>query len=167
VRITLEELKLHRIVVSKSYPAGEINYGEAEFRQSSALKIDVTAELAGAEIRIRGHVATTLDGHCDRCLCAVTIPVDQSFDIYYRPASSIAREEEIKLPDDELDVGFFEGDGIELAEIAKEQVILSLPMKNVCRDDCRGLCPVCRVNLNLEQCGCRPANGSSPFSQLT
>jgi len=166
VRITVEELELHPIVVSKTYPAGSLDYHGADFHQSAPLKVDALAELRGSEIHIRGHVATSLEASCDRCLGSVAIPVERDFDLFYRPVSTIARAEEVELPEDELDVGFFSGDGIELADVVTEQVILSVPMKVICQTECRGLCPVCGANLNVQKCGCLPPAEDSPFSFL-
>jgi uncharacterized protein len=166
VRITVEELELHPIVVSKTYPPGALDYRGAEFRQVGPLRVDAVAELSGSEIHIRGRLGTSLEACCDRCLASVAIPVERDFDLYYRPVSTIARAEEVELPEDELEVGFFSGDGIELADVVTEQVILSVPMKVVCQTDCRGLCPVCGANLNFEKCGCLPTPENSPFSFL-
>ena len=168
MRITLAELEVHRIVISKTYAPGTLNYHGADFREVAPLKVDAVAELtAGSQIRIRGHLATRLETSCDRCLVSVTIPVEQDFDLLYRPVSTIAREETVELPEDELGVGFFSADGIELADVVTEQVILSVPMKVVCRPDCCGLCPVCKANLNFEKCSCLPTKESSPFSILS
>ena len=166
MRITLEELELHPIVVSKTYSPGTLDYHGAEFRQASPLKVDAVAELRGSEIRVRGHLGTSLEASCDRCLGPVVIPVDRNFDLFYRQVSTIARSEEIELPQDELEVGFFSGDGIEFDDVLTEQVILSVPMKLICNPDCRGLCPVCGSNLNVEKCGCPPTAEVSPFSAL-
>ncbi len=167
VRITLEELELHPVSVSKTYSPGALDYHGAEFRQTAPLKVDATADLRGAEIHVRGHVRTSLEASCDRCLGPVVIPVERDFDLFYRPVSTIARAEEVELPQDELDVGFFSGDGIEFEDVVTEQVILSVPMKLVCKTDCRGLCPVCGSNLNVGKCGCPPtAEEISPFSSL-
>jgi len=167
VRITVEELGLHPIVVSRTYSPGILDYHGADFRQTAPLKVNAKAELSGSEIHVRGRLGTKLEACCDRCLASVEIPVEQDFDLYYRPVSTIARAEEVELPEDELEVGFFSGDGIELADLLTEQVILSVPMKVVCETECRGLCPVCRTNLNLEKCGCQPAaEEDSPFSSL-
>jgi uncharacterized protein len=166
VRITLAELELHRVIVSESYAPGSLDYHGAEFRQAAPLKLNATAELLGTEIRIRGNLATTLEACCDRCLGAVEIPVSRDFDLFYRPMTSIAKEEEIEIPTDEMEVGFYTGDGIELADVATEQVILSVPMKVICRIECQGLCPVCRANRNLTPCHCAPPQQDSPFASL-
>ena len=166
MRITLAELELHRVIASESYAPGSLDFHGAEFRQAAPLQLNATAELLAEEIRIRGHLATRLETSCDRCLRAVEIPVNCDFDLYYRPMQTIAKEEEIEIPTDEMEVGFYTGDGIELADVATEQVILSVPMKVVCGAECRGLCPVCRVNRNLTVCNCTPPQQDSPFASL-
>ncbi|MBI1939995.1 MAG: DUF177 domain-containing protein [Acidobacteria bacterium] len=166
VLITLQELELHRIVVSKTYAAGALDYHGADVRQTEPLNVEAVAELVGSEIRIRGHIKTRLESSCDRCLGTVEIPVERDFDLLYRPMKAIAREEEIKIPADELDVGFFSGDGIALADVVAEQVILSVPMKVICRPDCHGFCPVCGADRNREACQCPPARPDSPFAKL-
>jgi uncharacterized protein len=166
VRITLEELELDRIVVSKTYASGTLDFHGAEFRQVAPLKVEAVAELVGPEIRVRGHLGTRLEASCDRCLSRVGIPIERDFDLFYRPLQTIAREEEIEVPADELEVGFFSGDGIELADVVTEQVILSLPMKVVCRAECQGLCPICGANRNVKPCQCVPPRDKSPFASL-
>lgn len=166
VLITVQELEVHRIVVSKTYAPGALDYHSAEFRQLGPLAVEAAAELVGSEIRIWGRLGTRLETCCDRCLAAVNLPLARDFDLFYRPIESIAREEEIEIPQKELDIGFYSGPGIQLADVVTEQVILSVPMKVICRPDCRGLCPNCGVNRNLEACHCSPAPGDSPFASL-
>ena len=166
MRITLAELEIHRIVARENYAPGSLDYHGAEFRQTAPLEINATAEILGQGIRIRGRLSTRLAACCDRCLSSVEIPVDRTFDLFYRPLQSVAKEEEIEIPEDEMEVGFYSGDGIELADVATEQVILSVPMKVICRDECRGLCPVCGENRNLRVCDCAPPQEDSPFASL-
>ena len=166
MRITLAELELHRVIASELYAPGGLDYRGAEFRQAGPLKIDIVAELVGTEIRVRGHLATQLEASCDRCLGTVGLPVDRDFDLFYRPIKTIAKEEEVEIPADELEIGFYSGDGIELADVVTEQVILSVPMKVVCRTDCHGLCPACGANRNLVQCTCSLPPPDSPFASL-
>lgn len=164
--ITLQQLELHRIVVSKAYAPGALDHRGAEFRQVAPLQVDAVAELVGSEIRIRGHLGTRLKAPCDRCLGPVEISVERDFDLFYRPVRTIAREEEMEIPDDELEVGFYSGEGIALAEVVTEQVILALPMKVVCRADCLGLCPTCGADRNREACRCPAPREDSPFASL-
>jgi uncharacterized protein len=166
VLIALQELELHRIVVSKTYAPGALDYRGAEFRQAGPLQVDAVAELVGSEIRIRGHLGTRLKASCDRCLGPVELPVERDFDLFYRPMRTIAREEEIEVPKDELEVGFYSGGGIALADVVSEQVILSVPMKVLCQPDCLGLCPACGADRNREACRCPAPREDSPFASL-
>ena len=164
--ITLQELELHRVTVSKTYPPGALDFKEVEFRQAGPLTVNAEAELAGKEIRIQGHISGTLEAACSRCLEQVRLPVERDFDLPYRPMEEIAREEEVEVKDGELEVGFYSGEGVNLADVVREQVLLSFPMKVVCRPDCQGLCPVCGANRNLEDCACSLHDENSPFAFL-
>lgn len=162
--ITREELALRRILLDKTYP--KFDFPGGEFWPIGAVSVKGGAELVGGDIRIHGHVSARVGAECARCTTYVEVPVEQDFDLLYRPVSAIAREEEIEIPRDELDVGFYPGDGINLEDVVKEQVILSLPMKVVCREECRGLCPVCGANLNSGPCYCQQPKYESPFASL-
>jgi len=166
VLISVEELKLHPVSVCETYPAGALNYHTTEFRQSGNLKVRGVAELVGGEIRFRGHLTTCLQSTCDRCLGRVDMGVECDFDLTYRPMSSIAREEEIEVQADELEVGFYTGPGIEVEDVVTEQVNLYMPMQVVCSPNCLGLCPTCGANRNLEACRCVEAQHESPFAAL-
>ena len=163
--ITREELALRKITVDRTYPAGEFDDHAYEYHQSAPLRVQAAAELLNSDIRIRGLLTTRLGIECDRCTAKMELPVEQGFDVFYRPVAAMAREGETEVPNDELEVGFYSGAGVELADLMKEQVILALPMKRVCSPDCRGLCPVCGSNLNIKTCECRQAASSeSPFA---
>jgi DUF177 domain-containing protein len=166
VFITLQELELHRVTVSKSYLPGALDFQEVKFRQAGPLVVNAEAELAGNEIRVRGRISGAVEAACDRCLEQTRLPVELEFDLPYRPMEEIAREEEVEVEEDELTVGFFSGDGVNLADLVREQILLSLPMKILCRPDCRGLCPVCGMNRNVEECGCSLQHEDSPFALL-
>ncbi len=164
--ITLQELELHRVSVSETYLPGALDFQEAGFRQTTPLEVSAEAELAGKEIRIRGHISGTMEAACDRCLEQTEIPINQGFDLPCRPMEEIAHEEEVEVGEDELKVGFFSGDGVNLSDVVREQVLLAVPIKVVCRPDCRGLCPLCGANRNVRQCGCSPEHEDSPFAFL-
>ena len=166
VLISLEELKLHPVSISKTYLPGELDYRSAEFRQLGDLRIGGVAELVGDEIRFRGHLHVEVQALCDRCLGKVQIPVENDLDLAYRPMATIARQEEVEVSASEHEVGFFSGPGVELVDVVTEQVNLAIPMKIVCRPDCRGLCPTCGVNRNLEECHCTNDYHESPFTAL-
>lgn len=164
--ITREDLALRKITVDRTYPAGEFDDRGHMFRQIAPLQVQAIAELVNSDIRIRGRLDTRLEMECDRCIAQMELAVSQDFDLFYRPVSAMAREEESEVAGGDLEVGFYPGEGVDLADLVREQVILSLPMKRICRPDCRGLCPVCGLNLNIKACECRQQEASSPFAAL-
>ena len=106
---------------------------------------------------------------CDRCLGRARFPLDAGFDLFYRPMSFIAREEEVEIDEGEAEIGFYEGGGIELEDILREQVLLALPMQRVCSDLCKGICPVCGTEPQRERvrvpdrCQRRPLGRAAEF----
>lgn len=164
--ITTDKLALHPIPINESFRLSELMGGGEEFRQVDPLSLAGVAELIRGEIRIRGRLRTRVEGECARCVSKVQLTLDREFDLVYRPVSTIAREEEIEIPRDELEVGFYAGAGVDTADLAREQILLSIPMKVVCRPECLGLCPTCGANRNLETCACREAPQGSPFAVL-
>lgn len=164
--ITRKELALRKITVDKTYPAGVFDDRGHMFRQVAPLRVQAVAELVNSDIRIRGHLDTRLEMECDRCVAQMELGVEQNFDLSYRPVSVIARAEEVEVNSDELEVGFYSGEGVELADMVREQVMLTLPMKRICRPDCQGLCPICGSNLNLKKCDCRQQAVNSPLAVL-
>ena len=100
---------------------------------------------------------TTLELNCGRCLEPFMLPVDADFDLRYHPQgqNTGTGEAEQEIEDDDLTTAFYENDEIDLGHLMREQFNLSLPMKPLCREDCRGLCPVCGINLNKGSCDCK------------
>jgi uncharacterized protein len=80
--------------------------------------------------------------------------VAHNFDLLYRPQGTDAGREEISVTTAEAEVSYYQGEGLLLEDVLREQVFLALPLKAICRDDCRGLCPHCGKNLNVEACDC-------------
>lgn len=163
--ITQEELALRRVVLDHTFD----NLGDScgGMPPCGPVRITGVAELAGGEIRIRGSVAALVRSTCDRCTAPVEVSVQQDFDVAYRPESDLAENEDVEIDPSELDVGFYTGEGIKVEDVIREQILLALPMKVLCRPDCRGLCPGCGANLNNEVCRCQQSRGGeSPFSEL-
>lgn len=101
-----------------------------------------------------GRVTTTLELPCSRCLEPFTLPVDSSFDLRYQPLAEGAGGGERELGDDDMDAAYYENDEIDLGQLMQEQFLLALPMKPLCSDDCKGLCPTCGTNWNKATCDC-------------
>ena len=106
------------------------------------------------KFRLVGNVTTELELPCSRCLEPFRLPVAAPFDLRYLPATEVATEAEREVGDEDLEISYYENDTIDLNGLLREQFYLALPMKPLCSDDCRGLCPQCGTNLNTGTCTC-------------
>jgi uncharacterized protein len=105
--------------------------------------------------RLVGTMDTTLELPCSRCVEPFTWPVHADFDLQYQPKAAYAEHEEREIREDDFSAAYYENEVIDLGQLMAEQFHLSLPMKPLCSDDCRGLCPQCGTNLNRGTCDCR------------
>lgn len=108
-----------------------------------------------AKVQIDGTARTTLELACSRCLERFRVPVDASFDLLYLPWTEAAGgEQEIEIGDEDINTAYYRDGVIDLRDLLHEQIYLTLPMKPLCREDCKGLCPVCGANRNTTECSC-------------
>jgi uncharacterized protein len=117
-------------------------------------------------VRLAGQIKTTIEMPCSRCLEPFTTPVDASFDLRYRPRSEASAEAEREIQEDDFSTAFYDDDEIDLGGLMREQFYLAAPMKPLCTEGCRGLCPQCGTNLNKETCACEMAWEDPRFAAL-
>lgn len=167
--LSVKELELRKVRFDETFEPGRIDFAGEELEQAGPLSVKGTAEMlenSDGEIRIRGDYRVEMESQCDRCLGRARFPLAESFDLFYRPAAEIARDEEVAIDEGEAEIGFYEGGGIELEDILREQVLLALPMQRVCEEACKGICPVCGRNRNEGECGCSPVVVDDRWSAL-
>ena len=143
-------------------PEGTIDY-TPDVRQVGALAVNGRAELlvehrghkeTVEDIRIRAKLAGQFESLCARCLTPVPTPVEASFDLIFRPANVDVAVGEHAITEDETEIGYYEKSGLPLEDVVREQVLLTLPGRALCREDCKGLCPHCGADRNAGDCGC-------------
>jgi uncharacterized protein len=155
--LSVKEMEQRKIRFDETFEPGQIDFTGEDLTQSSPLQAAGSAELlahSDGELRIQGRYTVTMAAQCDRCLGRAQFPLNNRFDLFYRPMSYIARDEEVEIDEGEAEIGFYEDGGIELEDILREQVLLALPMQKVCSDLCKGICPVCGKNRNEVNCNC-------------
>jgi uncharacterized protein len=107
-----------------------------------------------ADIRLRGKFQGKFEIPCARCVEPVQIPLGAEFDLIFRPAEADAEAPERSITAPETEIGYYQGDSLLLEDVLREQVLLSLPARTLCKPDCKGLCPRCGQNRNSQPCHC-------------
>jgi len=160
--LDIHELERHPLDFEEEFQPDVIDLG-GEARQRTPLKASGHAELVEEhhgkhkvikDIRLRGRLTAGFELQCARCLEPVSQEIARDFELLYRPLGADAGRDELSVTDAEAEIGYYQGDGLLLEDVLREQVVLAAPLKAICREDCRGLCPHCGRNLNLEQCTC-------------
>jgi len=161
--LDVKELELHPLAFEERFQPDVIDLG-TEVRLRTPLEASGRAEVVEEhqgkhqiikDIRLRGHLSTGLELQCARCLEPVRQAIKRDFELLYRPLGADAGHEELSVTDAEAEIGYYQGEGLLLEDVLREQVLLALPLKVTCRPDCKGLCPQCGKNLNQETCSCK------------
>jgi uncharacterized metal-binding protein YceD (DUF177 family) len=104
--------------------------------------------------RVAGRVLAQLALECGRCLEPFQIPLDNAFELRYVPRDQNTGEGEREIGEDDLTTAYYSEDALDLEDLMREQFQLALPMKPLCSETCKGLCPECGSNRNTATCGC-------------
>jgi uncharacterized protein len=128
--------------------------------------IDGLATRVGDTVTLGLKVQTSIDIQCGRCLEPLIIPVNSEFKYTLTPAPEEAESTEIEVSLDEVNVGYYQEDEMDLEPIVLEQIVLQIPIKPLCREECKGLCPQCGADLNVETCDCRTNAGDLRLAVL-
>jgi uncharacterized protein len=142
--------------LDRRFEPAEFGPAEEEFRLVLPAHLDVEVRKDSRKFRLVGRLTTALELNCGRCLESYTTPVDSPLDLLFLPVSEQASEKDLEVSDVDVGVSYYKDDAIDLGEVIREQCYLALPMKPLCREDCAGLCPICGINRNREQCQCQP-----------
>ena len=152
--VDLKDLE-QKIALEGVFEPGTLDFGSDNLRQIGPLAWSATAERAGEEIRIAGSLSVTTESSCSRCLEPARTEIEKSFDLFFRERDEVLfDEDEVELTEEDTRTAFFAGTQLAIGDLLREQVLLALPMKALCRLDCQGLCPVCGTNRNQNTCTC-------------
>jgi uncharacterized protein len=133
MRIELENLEGGKGDFAHVYNPDELNPVDERVKLTAPATVNGKIRLAGNEVFVNGHVDTRAQVECDRCLKLIELPVNADF---------------------EMSVAVFDGEALDVDEIVKEQILLAVPTRMLCREDCKGICPQCGVDKNTGECNC-------------
>jgi len=153
--VSVRALDHAKITFAESILPGTIEWDPGT-NQTSPLTAHGEASLdeMTQEIHFVGHLAVSLQVDCHRCLTSVEIPIENDFDLLYEPLPESLPGQEVELHPADIDLGFYDGDGMELNDVLREQILLLLPSSLLCTPECKGLCFVCGINRNEQTCSC-------------
>ena len=161
--ISVKALQDKEISFQERLAGGTLDLGSELFQEGAVLtngRASLVEEHEGrtriADIRLVGEFSTRLQLKCARCLEPVLRDVAARFDLLYRPLGAVASPAEKAISEAETEIGFYQGEGLLLEDALKEQVLLAVPIREICRADCKGICPQCGHNRNTEACDCPP-----------
>ncbi len=172
MKIRIDDIKEKPLVLSAEeevagYPVLSRMQEEGECAFLSPVGLQVTATREYDLFRVSGSVGVAVRMACSRCLVEFAADLRSAFTIYFsRESSRGADEDEVELAEQDLVTATFSGDEIDLLDEMQEQVVMEIPFKPLCREECQGLCSRCGADLNQGDCGCERAVAGLSFSAL-
>jgi uncharacterized protein len=155
MRIEVENLTATATPFEHTYRAEEVELEEEAASVVSDVTVRGGATRKGEQVRLRGEIKTEVELLCDRCAAPRLTPLAVEFDTSFIPLEVEAvKAENVELQAEDLILSAYEGGAVDLDELVREQILLALPSRHLCREDCKGLCQQCGANLNAGHCSC-------------
>jgi uncharacterized protein len=164
MRVELDRVKSNG-AFEHAYAPAELDLDDDQARLTGSPVVVGRVSRSGNEVRVRGKVNARAELDCDRCLTSVIVTVETEFDVAYIPSPdrSLGNGE---LQADDMRQSVFDGEAIDVDELVREQVLLALPSRALCDEECKGLCPVCGKNRNIDACECGAAEVDPRWTAL-
>lgn len=154
MRIELENLEGGKGDFAHVYQPDELDPVDERIRLTEPATVKGKVRLSGNEVFVNGHIDTRAQVECDRCLQQIELPVSADFALEYITGSDYESSNLAELTEDAMAVSVFDGETIDVDEIVKEQIVLAVPTRVLCREDCKGICPECGIDKNTGECQC-------------
>jgi uncharacterized protein len=143
-------------------PAGSLDLDEEQYHFTKPISVECTLQKVGEQIVCRARVTTSIELECSRCLEPREEEIGEEMTLLIALSGRPERAGE----DPEVKVVLPGAEEVDLSEEIRQTVLLAIPEKPLCQDDCLGLCPQCGTNLNLERCHCQGKVADSRWSGL-
>ena len=140
---------------AQTYQPEELNLTDERLRLSGPVAVSGKVRTSGHEVFVTGNVKTSIVLECDRCLQQLELPVNADFKLGYITGKQYESGHDAELSEDEMAVSIFDGETIDIDEVVKEQLLLAVPVRALCKAECKGICAECGADLNLGDCGCQ------------
>lgn len=154
MKLDLNKLDREPIEFDAEFKGPEIDGEMSGVEFEKGVRAVGQVEKQAGRIEVKGTISGPVAIDCTRCLESVRQELKIPFEAVYVPAEDFGEESESEISGEDLKVDVLEGDSLDLTAIVREQVLLGLPAQTLCREDCKGLCERCGVNLNEAECKC-------------
>jgi uncharacterized protein len=166
MRIELDSLEQEGGKFSRTYEPGELSLDDDEVGLVEPAEVSGRVRRDGAEVELSGKLRAKIIAACDRCLQPVNLSIGADFKERFVPAVSWRAEQQHELQEEDLNLSVFDGEAIELDDLVREEILLAVPAHVLCREDCKGLCPVCGIDRNQGSCQCETKATDSRWQGL-
>ena len=147
-------------------PISDFAFSVDEIILKEEVHVSTKIKKISKKILVEGNIKTQLELECSRCLEHFPSSIDENFQVIFEPSSPNVNEEEVELKKEDLNIEFYKEGIIDLTEVVREQILLSIPMIPICKENCQGLCPYCGENLNHKKCSCEKKTIDPRWSKL-
>jgi len=170
MKLRVDDITAEAREISFAEPEAEINRTLArgpvtEYRLDRPIQVVFSYYKAGTELFLTGEVEAKTTACCARCAEEFKAERSRAFRYVLAP-KSIGYDGDTEQRSDDLEFSIYEGEEVDLTPLIREQVLLALTDRPLCREDCRGLCPKCGANLNESKCSCRSEAFDPRFAVL-
>lgn len=138
-----------------NYEPGELTLDDERVSLAASPRITGRIQRLEVGVTVAGEVAAELLLECDRCLKPIEIPVASVFKVEYVTADVYQAEQTAELLETDLALSVFDGEVVDIDDLVREQLLLALPSQVLCRENCKGLCPLCGSDRNFNDCNCQ------------
>jgi len=167
MKINIRNIPAEGVAVSKDIDPkqGDLLLKDLRLLEAIQARLQLTKQ-GEDEVYVQGSVSSTLAVECSRCLKSFPLRLHSDFHLEYLPSAHVPSGGEHALSHESLDLHYYEGDEIDLEDELIGQLLLWVPMRPLCADDCRGLCARCGQDLNANPCACPAEPGDFRWSGL-
>jgi uncharacterized protein len=170
VKLRVDDITAEGREISFAEPEHEVNRTLVrgtlhEYFVKAPLRVSLSYYRAGTEVFITGTLDTATTAACSRCAEEFDLPSRRRFRYVLAP-KAMSDNKDFALRAEDLEFSFYGGDEIDLTPLIREQALLALAERPLCREECRGLCPQCGANLNENDCGCSSGGLDPRFAVL-
>lgn len=163
---TIDEIPTAGLNFSVIKKKAEFEFEPSGYSLVRDVEVTGTLSISGKDIYLSGAIKTELKLNCSRCLEPFQFPVESQVTAHFvpreEPDEDSVEHPEVELSTSDIDIEYYDGNRLDISQPVHDQILLALPFVAVCREDCKGLCGECGINLNNGPCGCNPDGPVDP-----